>query len=165
MAQTTTIDLSVGAVLQRDPATLRPDTSIAAAARALIAAGASASPVVAPDGSLAGVVSEHDLLSKRGRTIAEIMSRGVIAVDLSASAAEAANLMALHGIRLLPVLQDGRLVGTVARSDLLELFAATHWTCQSCGATEHGLVQPESCLSCSGSSFSVERAAQSSDTA
>lgn len=153
MSETTTIDLSIEAIVQHNPTTVSPDDAIVDAAKKLVAQDVSALPVVGPDGALAGIVSEYDVIGKRGRTVGDIMSRGVIAVDSSASAAEAARLMALHGIRLLPVLQNGLLVGTVARSDLVRLFSAVAWTCQSCGAVEHGLSRPETCLKCSGAEF------------
>jgi CBS domain-containing protein len=155
MSETTTIDLSIETIVQHNLTTVSPDDAIVEAAKKLIAHDVSALPVVGPDGALVGIVSEYDVIGKRGRSVGEVMSRGVVAVAASASAAEAARLMALHGIRLLPVLQNGRLVGTVARSDLVRLFSAVAWTCQSCGAIEHGLSQPETCLTCSGAEFAA----------
>lgn len=155
MTDTRTIELSVEAIVQRTPTTISPDSTIVEAAQSLIARGVSALPVVGDDGTLAGIISEYDVIGKSGRTVGEVMSRGVIAVDLTASAAEAARQMALHGIRVLPVLQNGQLVGTVARSDLVRLFAATRWICQTCGAVEHSLSRPETCLACAGTDFAV----------
>src|SRR6266542_1725900 len=58
-----------------------------------------------------------------GRTAAEVMSTPVITVDPDATVPMAARLLARHGIKRLPVVDDqDRLVGIVSRADLLRLF-------------------------------------------
>ena len=49
----------------------------------------------------------------------EVMSSPVITVTEDTHAAEIASLMATHGIKRLPVVRDGRIVGIVRRADLL----------------------------------------------
>ena len=71
---------------------------------------------------------------------------------------EAACLLAGERIRRLPVLKNGRLVGLISRSDVLEFFATRVWTCAACGSSEHGLEQPERCHACAGTEFRLERA-------
>lgn len=157
MDETGAAALGVRAVMRTDREAVRPDQPVGEVARALVEAGASGLPVLNEAGALVGIVSEYDVLGKRGATAGDIMSRGVISVGEDADAAEAARLMGLHGIRLLPVCRDGRLVGTVARGDLVRLFAAVSWVCVACGAEERGLAQPHGCTRCRGATFRLER--------
>src|SRR5215218_343955 len=100
-------------------------------------------PVVDADGTLVGMVSEYDVISKRGTIVAEIMSRGVLSVGEDANTDQVAGIMGLHGIRRVPVVRDGRLVGIVSRTDLLRLYSLVRWTCAQCGNYERGFVRPE----------------------
>jgi CBS-domain-containing membrane protein len=109
----------------------------------------SALPVVdEDDGRVVGIVSEADLLRKEeyqdeqdephwlerhrervarakagARTAAGVMSTPVVTVDPEATVPMAARLLARHGIKRLPVVDDkGTLVGIVSRADLLRPF-------------------------------------------
>lgn len=109
-------------IMTGDLETTTPETTIAELARQLLDGGYSGMPVVDTEGVLVGMVSEYDVISKRGATVAEIMSRGVISVAEDAGTDQVAGIMGLHGIRRVPVLRDGRLIGIVSRTDLLRLF-------------------------------------------
>jgi CBS domain-containing protein len=109
-------------IMNNDVATTTPDRAVLDFARELLDRGLSSMPVVDAEGTLVGMVSEYDVISKRGPTVGEIMSRGVISVPDDTGADQVAGIMGLHGIRRLPVLRDGRLVGIVSRTDLLRLF-------------------------------------------
>lgn len=108
----------------------------------------SAVPVVDDVRHVLGVVSESDLLLKRGQpadvfqrsrlasrrrrverlkarggTAAELMSWPVVTVGPRASVTEAARLLRKHQIKRLPVTDPaGRLVGIVSHSDMLKVF-------------------------------------------
>ncbi len=58
---------------------------------------------------LVGVITEYDIVSKRGEMVGDIMSRGVVTVTDDTSAARVVELVGLHGIRGIPVLHDGAL--------------------------------------------------------
>ena len=128
-----------------------PRTSMAEIAALLASKHISAVPVCNPDSTLAGVVSEGDILKpfresvrKRRdwwlgaiadgeelpqdfldylrqdtRTAADIMVRHVIAAEPDTTLPEIADLMVKHGVKRVPVLDDGRVVGVVSRSDLV----------------------------------------------
>jgi CBS domain-containing protein len=71
-----------------------------------------------------GVVSAHDLSAARvargrPRTVADIMSRHVIAIEGRASLERAAYTMRNHAIGCLVVLKRGTVAGIVTTSDLL----------------------------------------------
>lgn len=58
--------------------------------------------------------------------VQEVMSPDAHVIDMTASLADARRLMRLHGVRHLPVMDDGALVGILSDRDLgrMESFAA-----------------------------------------
>ena len=52
-------------------------------------------------------------------TVKEVMTKKVITVSPSSTLIEAAELMERHNVNRLPVVSDGKLVGIVARADLI----------------------------------------------
>ncbi|GBD16562.1 Hypoxic response protein 1 [bacterium HR26] len=114
-------------------------------------------PVVDNEGRVIGIVSEYDVISKRGRTAADIMSRDVISVSEDTSAESVAQLLSERRVRRVPVLRDGRLVGIISRADLVRLFAITRWTCEDCGYFVRGFQRPEQCEACGSTRFVLDR--------
>ncbi len=123
--------------------TARPSTGYKELARLLNEHAVSALPVVDVVGDerrLVGIVSEADLLAKKGPKYPEARSRGdearaeaLTAADLMTSPAvtvqpgdslaQAARLMHRKKVKRLPVMNaKGRLVGVVSRSDLVKPF-------------------------------------------
>jgi CBS domain-containing protein len=108
----------------------------------------SAVPVIDDDGHVVGLVSEDDLLRRRagkreswwlgllasGRpavgdvvkardlTAAQVMTRHVITTRESAPPEVVAALLRRYGIKRIPVVRRGKLVGIISRADLLEAF-------------------------------------------
>ncbi|MGI8475122.1 MAG: CBS domain-containing protein [Thermomicrobiales bacterium] len=109
----------VSEAMTPDPMTVPPGMSAVDLARKLLAAGIGGAPVVDAAGLLIGMVSDIDVLGKPGATVGEIMSRGVVSVREVTRLDEVVALMGLHGIRRVPVVRDGRLVGIVSRAQLL----------------------------------------------
>jgi len=97
-------------------------------ARRLAEYGITAVPVVDDDDRPVGVVSEADLLHKRGPngsggTAEKLMSAPAVVARPDWPAVRAAQIMQQHGIKRLPVVDGaGRLAGVISRSDLLRLF-------------------------------------------
>jgi signal-transduction protein with cAMP-binding, CBS, and nucleotidyltransferase domain len=89
--------------------------------------------VVLEQAALVGVLSERDCArrvvlgrkSPEETPVADIMVRNVITVDLSHKFADCLRLMHQHGIRHLPVVDKGKVVGVVSIRDLLR-EAVTH---------------------------------------
>jgi len=103
-------------------------------------------PVLSPEGRVAGMVSEADLLRKQerhargarhpgwqlnpstrakteARTVAGLMTSPAVTITPDAPLGTAARLMRAHRIRRLPVVDtDGKLVGVVSRADLRRVF-------------------------------------------
>lgn len=127
--------------------TVHDESSIGDAARLLARHRISGLPVVDRSGALIGIVTEHDLIAKQGETVAEIMSRGVISITPETNIEEVAHLLANRHIRRVPVLDGGRLVGIVSRSDLVQQIAM-RWVCETCGEVVRGEAPPETCPRC-----------------
>ena len=105
--------------------TIRPEASIEEAIDLLVTHGISGLPVTDKDGHLVGVITEFALLAvvydKRVKEhfVAEHMTRNVITVNSDDPMRRAADLCIVNRVRRLPVMKDGRLVGLIARRDVL----------------------------------------------
>jgi CBS domain-containing protein len=145
--------------MTRDVKALHADDPVDAAVDIIVAMRVTGVPVVDGDNRCVGVVTESDILGKRGTTAGEIMTRDAVTVEEDVSLAEAAEIMLTRRIRRLPVVRsDGTLVGLVTRMDLVRWFGQTRWTCAWCSHSERGLRPPNACPSCGGESwnFSTE---------
>lgn len=128
--------------------TFLPDMGLEAAARAMAERGVSGAPVVRDDGQLVGIITEGDLIKRlaapsapkegwfaslfrapeseaarfarvHGRTVKDAMTMDVASVGEDATAEQVAHIMETRGVRRVPVLREGILVGVVSRADLL----------------------------------------------
>lgn len=77
--------------------------------------------------SVVGVISERDLGGRagesvrEGKSVADLMTRGVFTAAPDDTIKAAANKLRGHSLGCLPVLDDGELVGLLTVSDVLEL--------------------------------------------
>jgi CBS domain-containing protein len=154
--EATGVATRVTEIMARNVVSVRPEASVAEVARMLTTNRFTGAPVVDGGGSLVGVVSESDIIGKKGRTVAEIMTPAVYTVDESATLGEVAEMLLTRHIRRVPVTREGRLVGLVSRSDLIGFFATHQWVCSWCGAGESGLIPPAECASCGGEAFRLD---------
>lgn len=150
--------IPVKEVMTRNVITFKEDTPVEEIAQTLTSKRITGAPVVAADGVVVGIVSEVDVFTKKGAFARDIMSPHVITVTEDTGIDEAARLMAGERIRRVPVIKRGKMVGLLSRSDVLDFFAKTRWTCNVCGRWERGLERPERCFSCSSTDIHLERA-------
>jgi CBS domain-containing protein len=150
--------IPVKQVMTTNVITFGEETPVDQIATRLSTSHITGAPVLSDEGFVVGIVSEVDVFTKRGRVARDIMSPHVISITEDTGIDEAARLLAGERIRRLPVLRNGRMVGLISRSDVLDFFATRVWTCSACGHGEHGLEAPERCGVCSGTDFSLERA-------
>lgn len=127
-----------------------PSTTLRELARVLSDRRISGVPVLDDDGDVVGVVSETDLVANQasrpatrgsvldwllsdrpaGRqprpstatTVAHVMTAPAVTVGAACPVREAAALMVKRGVNRLPVMEAGRLVGIVTRSDLVRAY-------------------------------------------
>lgn len=110
-------------IMTREIVTVSPTMSVKNLAMTLIKNQISGAPVAAKNGKLLGVVSEADIIGKKGKDVRAIMSAKVISVSEDTSVEEMARLMTAHTIKRLPVITNGALVGIVSRADLVSAMA------------------------------------------
>jgi CBS domain-containing protein len=136
--------------MTRGVITITPDTTLLAAAKLMLQHRVGGFPVVDATGRIIGVFSESDLLREEGekgspwldimvgedgkpaalpqlatRKVAELMTRQLIAITPDASIADACRLLHDHRLRRLPVLEGSKLVGMIARADLVRAVATS----------------------------------------
>ena len=105
---------------------IRPEESVAVAARMLVRYNVGMLPVCGGDGRLYGVVTDRDMVTRciaAGKeptrtTVREVMTSNVVSAGRNMDTLDAAQLMGRQQIRRLPVLENGRLCGMVSLSDL-----------------------------------------------
>jgi len=140
-------------VMVRDVVTVRPDTDVADAVKLLSEHDVSALPVLDAAGNLVGMLSEADLIHRveigtekqwpwwqeavtgastlaadfaksHGKKVGEIMTSGAISVSEETPLSEIATLFERKRIKRVPVVKDGKLVGIVSRSNLIQALAS-----------------------------------------
>ena len=131
---------------------VRPGASVAKAVDLMVSSHVSGLPVIEEDGTLVGLISEADLIRRveigtqgkpatwlsclvhpgrlaedyartHARRVEEVMTREVATVGPEALLEQAASLMEERGVRRLPVVSDGKVVGIVARADFVRALA------------------------------------------
>jgi len=142
--------MNIAEVMNWDVIAVTPGTSIQEAARLIVSHGVSGLPVVDDDGMVLGMVSDGDLIVRRRPrprapwwhdvlrgddpaardlrfagdvTVAEVMTHPALTVGPDLPLAAAARVLDEYGIRRVPVVSGGRLVGLVSRGDLIRALA------------------------------------------
>jgi CBS-domain-containing membrane protein len=135
-------------IMTRDVVTVGPKASVQEVAALMAKHHISGIPVIAAGNRLLGIVSEGDLLERtevgaeprgkwwfegfsnaqdladryvkaHGAIVADVMTRQVATVHPDADLGEVANVLRVHRIKRVPVVQDGKLLGIVTRSDIV----------------------------------------------
>lgn len=119
------------------PVTLKPDTGIFEAIKALLDRKISGATVVDDEGNVVGVISEMDCLQailagtyhgEVGGTVSEIMTKEVETVDETISILDAAQKLIDGHRRRFPMVRNGKFVGQISCRSILRAvveFAAT----------------------------------------
>jgi CBS domain-containing protein len=135
--------------MSKNLVTLTPEHSVSHAAQIMLEHRVSGVPVV-DDDKVVGILTEGDLLRRielgsdtttsswlwlapsgaardfvrtRSWRVADVMSTPVVTVGKDMPLADAAVLLSTRGIKRVPVLHDGALVGILRRADLLKIVA------------------------------------------
>lgn len=141
-------------VMVRNVVTVGPDSNVTDAIALLVEHDISALPVVDADGNLIGILSEADLLEREelgaehhhpwwmetlmpasklaaefakahGKKVSEVMSTDVITASEGTPVSEIAALLERHRIKRLPIVSQGKVVGIVSRSNLIQALASS----------------------------------------
>jgi CBS domain-containing protein len=117
---------SIRDVMTPDPLTLEMSATVADAAKAMKVAEVGPIPIVDPDGTVRGIVTDRDLVVRaiaegrdpKSTRLGEVLSADITSVAPADSIDAAVKLMRERSIRRLPVIEDGRAVGIVSIGDL-----------------------------------------------
>jgi CBS domain-containing protein len=142
--------MNVEDIMTREVSSVTPDTSIQAAAKLMADRHVSGLPVIEADGRLVGIITDNDLILRQkrretmtwwrslvsaparlareyrkaaGTTVSEVMTRSVLSISPVYEIQTAASILHNRGIRRLPVVRDGRVVGIISRGDLVKALA------------------------------------------
>ena len=140
-------------LMTRDIVTVGPETPLADAIRLMLEHRVSGLPVVDGTGQLVGLLTEGDLLHRaetgtdtvrlgwvqallargrmaeryvhtHGRRVRDVMTRDVLTVGEASPLDDVIRIMESRHVRRVPVVEGGRLVGIVSRSDLVRALGA-----------------------------------------
>jgi CBS domain-containing protein len=111
-------------IMTRDIITVVPTMTVKNLAMTLIKNQISGAPVSGKHGKIVGVVSEADIVAKKGKDVRAIMSKKIISVKEETPVEEIAQLMTTHKIKRLPVMRDDKVVGIVSRADIVSAIAS-----------------------------------------
>jgi CBS domain-containing protein len=110
-------------IMTREVVTVSPSLPVKMLANLLIKNQISGAPVADKKGQIVGLVSETDLIAKKGKQVKTIMSNKVVQITEETPVEEIARLMMAHKIRRLPVMRGKSLVGIVSRADVVGAIA------------------------------------------
>jgi CBS domain-containing protein len=122
-------------VMSRNVVSVRPNMPTRAAAALLVVHGFTSAPVVTAEGELRGIVTEADLM--RGQplpspehadttpdtTAGEVMTPDPRTMRPIDELSDVVAVMLAAGIRSVPIVEDGLLVGIISRRDILRCVA------------------------------------------
>ncbi|MBV8062428.1 MAG: CBS domain-containing protein [Nevskia sp.] len=108
--------------------TFTPEMEVMRAVNTLVQHGIAGAPVVDKDGKVVGMFSERDCLSVAlvasqdtciAGPVSQFMSTKVVTVDPEMTLMQLANMFVAQSFRRYPVLEHGKLVGQISRSDVM----------------------------------------------
>jgi CBS domain-containing protein len=121
-------------IMTEDLVTIRPTATVREACDFLLSREISGLPVIDDGDRLVGIITEFALMAVAydkkvlEEPVSQHMTTELLTVDVNDSVRKVADLCVVHRVRRVPVLKDGRLVGLVARRDVLRAMfpAQTH---------------------------------------
>jgi CBS domain-containing protein len=116
---------SVRDTMTEAPRSIGASASVVEAALLMREAHIGSLPVT-DDEQLVGMITDRDIATRvvaeaadpKITSVGSVLSRDIISVEPDKDLEEALSLMALHQVRRLPVVENGRLVGIVALADI-----------------------------------------------
>ena len=114
-------------VMTRRIFTVTKSTPIYEAVELAVEKGISAMPVVAEDMSLAGILSEKDLIrlvheeeATENKTVSDFMTQPAISFEQDENLLDVCDFLMKNIFRRVPITSNGRLVGIISIRDILE---------------------------------------------
>ncbi len=146
--------MNVGNIMTQEVISVSPDTTVSEAVSIMLQERISGLPVINSAHALIGIVTEGDFLRRaetgtekkrphwmelfigpnalageyvhtHARVVADVMTRDVAVATEDMSLDQAVDLMERRSVKRLPVLRNGRVVGIIARANLLHALVAS----------------------------------------
>jgi predicted transcriptional regulator len=120
-------------VMKKEILTAKIDDNIQKISKILSGKKISNIPVVDKNNELIGIVSEQDIIramesddfmKKQAR---DIMTKKVLSVGMNDSLEYVSKIFIEHPYRRLPVIRDKKVIGTVAREDIIRSFMSDYY--------------------------------------
>ena len=118
--------LTAREIMNEDVVTIDPNVSVHDAIDLLLSKRISGLPVVDEQGNLTGIVTEFALLAIAydqkvlDDTIGQHMTTDLFTVGPNDPVNSVADLCLLHRVKRVPVVEDGKLLGSISRRDVLQ---------------------------------------------
>jgi CBS domain-containing protein len=109
-------------IMTTDVLTVTPDMSVDEARELLFQHSIHGLPVVDHSGRLVGIVSVVDVAGKLGTRVLHIMEHDPVTATEDTPVGQIASLMLTRGIRRVPIVREGSLVGIVGAADVIRAF-------------------------------------------
>ena len=113
-------------IMTTNVVSVKRDTGIYEAIRAMVKNNITGLPVVNDDGSIAGILSEKDVLKllynieDKPGSVEDFMTEEVVCFDHDESLIDISECFIANNFRRVPILADGKLVGIISRKDIIE---------------------------------------------
>ena len=119
--------VKVKEIMERNIASVCPSASVTEAARKM-RDSQTGTVIVCENGKLRGIVTEERIISEivagdrnaRRESVGSLMLNQLPKTTPGTEIAEAAKLMAIHGVQMLPVVHNGKLKGILTLDDLID---------------------------------------------
>ena len=115
-------------VMSSDVVSVSRDTDIYEAIATMVNANVTGLPVVNPDGTLAGILSEKDVLrllcdaEDHAGKVEGYMTDEIVTFGEDDSLIDISDCLMKHNFRRVPILRDGKIVGIVSRRDVVRFI-------------------------------------------
>jgi CBS domain-containing protein len=165
-------DMKAADVMVSTVVTVGPECSVQDLAETLLENRISAVPVVSNGGDLVGIVSEGDLIRRtemdterrrsrwlalligaqplaaefvksNGCRVADVMTRDVVVATPDTPLRHIAALLEKNGIKRVPIVSHGKLVGIVSRANLVQALASARKEIKAATATSDRMIREE----------------------
>ena len=113
-------------IMTEDVVTINPNSLLEEAIELLLLQEISGLPVTDNEGHLVGIVTEFALLAIvyderiRQEPVSKHMTTEVLTIEADDPISKIADLCIVHRVRRVPVMDNGRIVGLIARRDVLK---------------------------------------------
>ena len=112
-------------IMKTDLITVKRQTQIYEAIRTLVENNITGLPVVNDDMSLAGIISEKDVLKllynieDKPGNVEDFMTESIVSFDQEDSLTDIAESFIKNHFRRVPIISEGKLVGVISRKDII----------------------------------------------